>query len=71
MFSIWKKIQNHIFTDNLGLYRKVSYLAANAELGSYPLYYLCYDNMFNYYIWLRNMALNATHNNGLLVSAFK
>lgn len=67
----FEKIQNHIFKDILGVNRKASNLAVNAELGSYPLYYLCYENMFKYYTRLRNMESNTTYNNALLVSAFK
>lgn len=60
-----------IFKDFLGVNRKASNLAVNAELGSYPLYYLCYENRFKYYTRLRNMESNTTYNNALLVSAFK
>ena len=66
-----EKIQNHIFKDIFIVHRKASDLAVNSKLGSYPLYYFCYENMFKYYIRLRNMESNTTYNNALLVSAFK
>jgi hypothetical protein len=46
-------------------------LAVHAELGAYPLYYLCYENMFKYFTTLSDMESNTTYNNSLLVSAFK
>lgn len=66
----FEKIPNHIFKDILGVHRKASNSAVNAELGSYPLYYFCFENMFKYYIRLRNMKSNTTYNNALLVSSF-
>ena len=67
----FEKAQNHIFKDILGVHRKASNLAVNAELGAYPLYYLCYENMFKYFTRLSDMESNTTYNNSLLVSAFK
>lgn len=49
---------------------KASNFAVNAEQGSYPLYYICFENMFKYYIRLISTESNTTYNNALLVSVF-
>lgn len=67
----FEKTQHLIFKDILGVHRKASNLAVLCELGRFPLYYLCYEYMFKYYLRLKEMECKQDYNNYLVLSAFK
>lgn len=71
-FTFEKKPQHLIFKDILGVHRKASNIAVLCELGQFPLYYLCIENMFKFYKRLEDMEYkNDSYNNYLITSGFK
>lgn len=67
----FEKIQHQIFKDILGVHRKSSNIAVLYELGQFPLFYLCYENMYKFYLRLKNLERKNDYNDQLVVSAFK
>ena len=67
----FEKIQHQIFKDILRVHRKSSNIAVLYELGQFPLFYLCYENMYKFYLRLKNLERENDHNDQLVVSAFK
>jgi hypothetical protein len=68
----FKKIQNFILKDILGVNGKSSNLAVKQELGIFPLYMKMFKMMFKYYTRLTKLVSsnNNPENNSLLKNAF-
>lgn len=66
-----KKHNTLFLKTSWGVHRKASNLAVLCELGQFPLYYLCIENMFKFYKRLEDMEYKNYYNNYLVTSAFK
>ena len=67
----FEKTQNQIFKDILGVHNKSSNIAVRYELGQFPLFFKCYENMFKFFKRLKDLESKNDHNFNLIVSAFK